>query len=101
MTLQSGPLGIVEAQGGVAELPRELLVSRVDVEIARATLQKMFDEAAEYGLTKVDVVKAVLRPAFQTPRGCDCYACTARRAAEQSEIAGQKDTRARTRIENR
>ena len=101
MTKQSGPLGIVEAQGRVAELMHELLVSRLDVEIARGALRQMCDDAAKYGLTKAEVVKAVLRPAFQKPRGCDCHTCAARRAAKQSEIAAEQDPEARMRIASR
>ncbi len=46
---------------------------------ARKSLQVMFQEAEEYGLTTADVVRALLRPVFEERRSCDCQLCKALR----------------------
>lgn len=53
------------------------------VQAAQDAVQAMCQEAAAYGLTTADVIKAVLVPALApvlgTKRGCECASCLARR----------------------
>ena len=49
------------------------------MQAARKSLQTMCQEAAEYGLTTADMVRALLRPVFEAWRSCDCPICKARR----------------------
>ena len=48
---------------------------------ARYVLQSMIEEAEEYGFTKAEVIRAIFRPVFRPQKGCDCFACKARRDA--------------------
>ena len=48
---------------------------------ARYVLQTMIEEAKEHGITKAEVIRAVLRAAYSPQRGCDCFTCKARREA--------------------
>jgi hypothetical protein len=63
----------------VALMSKNELVSTVVTDTVRGMLESMFKEAAEYGFTEADVVRAVLRPVFQRKAGCNCYVCAARR----------------------
>ncbi len=55
-------------------------------QVARDTVQTMCQEAARYGLTTADVVRAILRPVFERTPNCNCPTCRARR----SEVDSQK-----------
>jgi hypothetical protein len=46
---------------------------------ARDTIQAMYEEAAKYGLTRADVVRAILRPALENRKNCNCPTCKSRR----------------------
>jgi len=46
---------------------------------ARHLLDEIRKEAAEYGFSDAEVVRAVLKPIFKRTKGCDCYTCKARR----------------------
>ena len=48
------------------------------IQLARDRFQTMCMEAAGYGLTEADVIRAVLSPSFGRKRGCTCPACKAR-----------------------
>lgn len=63
----------------VALMGKNELVSTVVTDTVRGMLESMFKEAAEYGFTEADVVRAMLRPVFQRKVGCNCYVCAARR----------------------
>ena len=57
------------------------------IELARDTVLSMCREASEHGLTQGDVIRAVLYPAFERHRGCECPTCKARRfQAEEDQI---------------
>ena len=68
-----------EVRGMVARLVLDEPVPHGDLQVANDTLQTMRQEAAKYGLTAADVVRAILRPVFENKRGCDCPTCKARR----------------------
>ncbi len=61
-------------------------------QVARDTVQTMCQEAARYGLTTADVVRAILRPVFERKRSCNCPTCRVRR----SEVDSQKPEQAFT-----
>ena len=54
-------------------------ISTEVISSARKILDTRRQEAAEYGLTDADVIRALLRPVFRRKKGCDCYTCKARR----------------------
>ena len=54
-------------------------ISTEVISSTRRILDVVRHEAAEYGFTDADVIRAVLRPVFQLKKGCDCYTCKARR----------------------
>ena len=56
------------------------------VQLARRRFQTICREAAEYGLTQADVIRAVLYPSFETKRGCDCPTCKARRTQAEVDL---------------
>ena len=85
MVGQIGPMHISDVRQVVAELIREQPVSQPALEAARDTVRRMCDQAGEHGMTKAEVVKAVLRPVFAKKSRCDCPACIARRAAMWDE----------------
>ena len=51
-----------------ARVVREQPTPSDQIQAARETLQLMCQEAAEYGLTTADVVRALLRPALEKRR---------------------------------
>jgi hypothetical protein len=55
-------------------------VSEEAVQDARDTIQVMCQEAAKYGLTRADVVRAILRPALENRKSCNCPTCLSRRS---------------------
>lgn len=63
----------------VSHIVREEPIRPDVVQAARNTLQALCQEAAEYGLSTADVVRAVLRPVFEWERVCECPACKSRR----------------------
>ena len=62
------------------------------VQVAHDTVQTMCQEAARYGLTTADVVRAILRPVFEKKRSCDCPTCKARRSEADSQKPEQVST---------
>ena len=79
MMHQTEMMGISEVRGIVKRVVREEPTPSDVVQAARDTVQTMCQEAAQYGLTTADVLKAVLHPVFEKSRGCDCSGCKARR----------------------
>ena len=49
------------------------------VDSSRHELTRMMEEAAEFGFSDADVIRAVMAPLFKKTKGCDCYSCKARR----------------------
>ena len=74
-----------EVRGVAARFVRDEPLPRGDLQVANDTLQIMRKEAARYGLTEADVVRAILRPVFEKKRGCDCPTCKARRTESGGE----------------
>ena len=63
----------------IARLFRGDPIPEETVQAARAILQKICNEASEYGLTPAEVTKVAFRPLFEPQRGCDCWKCKSRR----------------------
>ena len=73
---------ISEIRAVFARVVREQPTPNDQIQAARETLQLMCQEAAEYGLTTADVVKALLRPALEAlekRRTCECPTCKGHR----------------------
>lgn len=49
------------------------------VQSAQGDFQAICQEAGEYGLTKAEVIRAVLIPVFEEKPGCECSTCEFRR----------------------
>lgn len=73
-------LEVSDVRGIVALMVIDEPIAPIVVDVARDTLEAMLEEAAKYGLTDADVIRAVLQPVFQKKRGCECYSCKSRRA---------------------
>ena len=76
---------IDEVRCVAARFVQEELDAHNQVQDARNTIQAMCQRASEYGLTAADVIRAVLRPALEEKRGCDCSTCKARRGGDFQE----------------
>ena len=55
------------------------------VDSARHELTKMREEAAEFGFSDADVIRAVMAPLFKKAKGCECYSCKSRRSGGWSD----------------
>ena len=84
-----GLMEMSEVRGIVARFVRDEPAPYGDLQVANDTIQTMRQEAAKYGLTAADVVRANLRPVFERKPGCDCPTCKGRR----SEADGEKSKR--------
>ena len=81
MMHQTETMNISEVRRIVKRVVREEPTPSDVVQAARKTVQTMCKEAAQYGLTPADIVKGVLRPAFEASekkRGCNCPTCRPR-----------------------
>ena len=76
---------ISEVRAIFARVVREQPTSNDQIQAARETLQLMCQEAAEYGLTTADVVRALLRPALEKRRTCGCPTCKGHRDELEEE----------------
>ena len=85
MMCQAKLMDISQVRTTVSHMVRKQPISHDDVQNARRTLQVLCQEAAEYGLTTADVIRAVLRPGLEKKRGCDCPTCKARRIGSDEE----------------
>ncbi len=79
MNFQTQPLKFSQVRAVAARSVRGVPTPNDLMQAARESLQFMCQEAAEYGLTKADIVRALLRPVFEARRSCDCPICKARR----------------------
>ena len=70
---------ISEVRAIFTRIVREQPTPNDQIQAARETLQLICQEAAEYGLTTADVVKALLRPALEKRRTCACPTCKGHR----------------------
>ena len=81
-----------DVRGIVARFVRDEPAPYGHLQVAKHTIQAMRQEAAKYGLTAADVVRAILRPVFEKKRGCDCPTCKARRTEVDGERSKQMST---------
>ena len=79
MNFQTQPLKFSEVRAVAARSIQGVPTPNDLMQVARKSFQGMCQEAAEYGLTTADMVRALLRPVFEETRGCDCPICKARR----------------------
>ena len=79
MNYQNQPLNFSEVRAIAARAVRDEPTPNDLIQAARETFQVMCQEAAIYELTTAEVVKALLRPVFETKRSCGCPTCKARR----------------------
>ena len=79
MDYQIKPLSFSEVRAIAARVIREEPTPNDLVQAARESLLVRCEDAALYGLTTADVVRALLRPVFEKRRSCDCPTCKARR----------------------
>ena len=82
------PMEISEVGAIFARIVREQPTPNDQIQAARESLQVMCQDAAEYGLTTADVVRALLRPALETRRTCECQTCKGRRDQLQAATLG-------------
>ena len=85
---------VSEVRGIVARFVRDEPATYGDLQVAKDTIETMRQEAAEYGLTAADVVRAILGPVFEKKRGCDCPTCKGRRSEVDGEKSKQMSTSA-------
>jgi hypothetical protein len=71
---------ISEVRNMVVQAAWERPVPEEAAQNARDTMQIMYQEAAKYGLTRADVVRAILRPALENRKSCNCPTCKSRRS---------------------
>jgi len=74
-----------EVRAVFARVVREQPTPNDQIQAARETLQLMCQEAAEYGLTTADVIKALLRPVLAKRRTCECPTCKGHRNELEEE----------------
>jgi len=83
-------MGISEVRAIFARVVREQPTPNDQIQAARETLQVMCQEAAEYGITTADVVRALLRPALAKRQTCECPTCKGHRdELEEETIRGK------------
>ena len=74
------PADVSDVRQTALLLSNDGAVSEAEIEVARVTLGTIIGEAEEFGITKAEVIKAVLMPVLgPPPSGCDCFSCRARR----------------------
>ena len=93
MMYQDRLMEISEIHAIVARVVREEPVSPEVVQAARNTVQTLYQDAEEYGLTPADVIRAVLHPVFERFRGCDCWTCRARRNELEERVLQEASAR--------
>ena len=94
MAQRSEIMEVADVRGLVNRLIQEQPASIAAIEAARSSMQQIFEQAAEHGLTAAEVVKAVLQPAFERKRGCDCPSCNTRRAGSMESPVWRNTQRA-------
>lgn len=71
---------ISQVRNLVAQTSGERAACAEAVQNARDTIQIMYREAAKFGLTKADVIRAILRPALGNRKSCNCPTCRSLRS---------------------
>ena len=85
MMYQTYLMEFSEVRAIIAQVVGQQPVPQDAQKTARGMVQAMCQEAAGYGLTTADVVRALLQPTFETRRGCDCPTCKERRSVAEEE----------------
>lgn len=80
MMRQTELMEISEVRAMVRQVAHGQPVPDKVIQLARDTVQAMCQEAAGYGLTEAEVVKAVFSPVFQRRLRCDCPTCKEQRS---------------------
>jgi len=83
------PMGFSEVQATIKQVVQGQPVPDRVIQLARGRFQTMCQEAAGYGLTEADVIRAVLSPSFERKRGCNCPTCKARRGEAGDGLSEQ------------
>ena len=78
MNFQTQPLIFSQVRAVAARSVRGVPTPNDLMQAARESLQVICQEAAVYGLTTADIVRALLRPVFEERRSCECQICKAR-----------------------
>ena len=79
MMYQTYLMEFSEVRAIIAQVVGQQPVPQDAQQTARGIVQAMCQEAAQYGLTKADVIRAAFRTVFEPQRGCDCPTCKVRR----------------------
>ena len=78
-------LGVTQVRAVAARVLRDEPVPPDQVRAAQDTIRGMIREAADYGLSDGDVIRAVLGSLLQKQLGCDCHTCKTRRSGNAEE----------------
>ena len=84
-------MGVTQVRAVAARVLRDEPVHPDQVRAAQDTVRGMIREAADYGLSEGDVIRAVFGSLLQKQLGCDCHTCVTRRSrnAEEPSQYGQ------------
>ncbi len=85
MARKKTSLKVGELRQVAAETIADAASSHHIVDSARHELTKMREEAAEFGFSDADVIRAVMTPLFKKAKGCECYSCKSRRGGGWSD----------------
>ncbi len=85
MARKKTSLKVGELRQVAAETIADAVSSHHIVDSARHELTKMREEAAEFGFSDADVIRAVMTPLFKKAKGCECYSCKSRRSGGWSD----------------
>ena len=85
MNSQNQKLSFSEVRAIASRAVREEPTPKDLIQAARESLLVICQEAALYGLTTADVVKALLRSVFEKRRSCDCATCKTRRDESEAK----------------
>ena len=85
MARKKTSLKVGELRQVAAETIADPASSHHIVDSARHELTKMREEAAEFGFSDADVIRAVMTPLFKKAKGCECFSCKSRRNGSRSD----------------
>ncbi len=85
MARKKTSLKVGELRQVAAETIADAASSHHIVDSARHELTKMREEAAEFGFSDADVIRAVMTPLFKKAKGCECYSCKSRRSGSWTD----------------
>ena len=88
MARKKTSIKVGELRKVAAETIADAASSHHIVDSARHELTKMREEAAEFGFSDADVIRAVMNPRFKKAKGCECFSCKSRRNDGWSDGGG-------------